>query len=337
MCAEIETIINHFIQAKIQNMFNLKQYRTVLCLFGTLSMVGLNSCEKSTMEPVDETVTPGELKYPLFVEYWGVLPEYKIADFGLVKAEDVPEGTDIVHLFVFDKSKGSDGTWKITNRFDSEYNMPIQKEEIPVTIVDGIRLIQDRGIRVIFSIFTPKVVDAQDADLFAKTCLAFTEKWKLDGVEIDLEGEPTSTHLLPALGKYFGPKANNGKILAVVDYNQYNISHIKNANQYLDYVNTMSYWNTSSEIAAVLKPYADAMGDAKKVLIGVGGGPAITPGQATPRGEEIKIAQWLKANSPGTGMMNFIMDADYAVKKTDGSISRSMAYSQGIIANLKPQ
>jgi len=276
------------------------------------------------------------LTFPLFVEYWGLLPEYQMANFGLVRAEDVPEGTNVVHLFVFDKNKNTQtGEWTITNRFASTYAAPVQVEEIPADILEGIRAIQARGIAVVFSIFTPNVTSQADADAFALACYEFVQQWGLDGVEIDLEGYSTSSYLLPSLGAYFGRTANNNKILTVVDYSSRNTQHIGNARQYLDYVSTMSYWNTSQTVANTLSPYASAMGDPSRVLIGVGGGPAINPGQATPSGEEIAIAEWLKTNSPGTGMMNFIMDGNYADLDENGEISRSMTYSEGIINALK--
>ncbi|KGE13450.1 glycosyl hydrolase family 18 protein [Sphingobacterium deserti] len=315
-----------------------KKRMWTLIMIGVLGAASILSCKKETVytEPAQPVANNFSLNYPLFAEYWGLLPEYQIANFGLVKAEDVPDGTNIVHLFVFDKHKdASTGAWVITNRFASSYEAKEQSEEIPADIVEGIRNIQSRGIAVIFSIFTPDVQNEQDADAFASACYEFTEKWQLDGVEIDLEGVPTTPFLIPALGKYFGPESGNNKILAVVDFSNHNLSFIRDGAQYLNYMNTMTYWNTSSTVASVLAPYAEAMGDAKKVLIGVGGGPAINPGQATPRGEEVKIAQWLKSNSPGTGMMNFIMDADYSTLDNAGNVSRSMQYSEGIINALK--
>lgn len=305
--------------------------------------LSLTSCEQSTVAPVEssapataEVDLDAALTFPLFAEYWGLLPEYQTADFGLVRAEDVPEGTNVVHLFVFDKNKNAQtGEWTITNRFGSSYDQPVQEEAIPDDILAGIRDIQSRGIAVVFSIFTPSIANEADADAFASACFDFTETWGLDGVEIDLEGVATSSYLLPALGNYFGRTSESGKILAVVDYNNLNITHIRNANTHLTYVNTMSYWNTSQTVSSVLNSYANAIGDPTRVLIGVGGGPGINAGQATPRGEEVAIAEWLRTNSPGSGMMNFIMDADYSLLDENGNVSRSMAYSEGIIAALK--
>lgn len=269
---------------------------------------------------------------PKFVEYWGVLPEYNFSNQGYVRGQDVPNGTNVVHIFVFDSRKTANGTWQITNRFINN----VQKPEIPQELLTEIRVMQQRGIKVIFSIFTPPLTGATDALAFATAARDFVNQWNLDGIEIDLEGHPTQPYMLPTLGTLFGPLSNSGKILTVVDYNNYNLTHIANANQFLDYMSTMSYWNTSANVSQVLAPYAAAMGDPKKVLIGVGGGPAINPGQATPRGEEKKIAEWLNQNSPGTGMMNFIMDADYNTKGPDGIITRDMGYSQGILSILKP-
>lgn len=323
---------------------NLTVIYLQFCVAFALFMTLFASCEKENVALVesnsasDAEVTNLEaaLTFPLFVEYWGLLPEYQIANFGLVKAEDVPNGTNIVHLFVFDKTKdATTGEWTITNRFGSSYADAIQEEEIPTDIMEGVRALQSRGIAVVFSTFTPNLTDQADAEAFASACYDFAETWGLDGIEIDLEGYATSAYLLPALGAHFGRTSESGKILAVVDYNNFNIQPIRNANQYLTYVSTMSYWNTSATVGNILNSYADAIGDASRVVIGVGGGPAINAGQATTRGEEIAIAEWLKTNSPGTGMMNFIMDADYALLDENGNVSRSMVYSQGIISALK--
>jgi hypothetical protein len=107
--------------------------------------------------------------------------------------------------------------------------------------------------------------------------------WKLDGLDLDLEYGSSHTanidSALTALGKFVGPASKTGRILSVVDYNNYNTAQIKRSRQYIDYVMTMSYWNKATEVMRWVKSYGDAIGDPKNVLIGVGAGCAINAGQ----------------------------------------------------------
>ncbi len=58
------------------------------------------------------------------------------------------------------------------------------------------------------------------------------DKWKFDGIDLDLEygGNTRTANIdtsLIALSKIVGPASKTGRILSVVDYNNYNIAQIK--------------------------------------------------------------------------------------------------------------
>jgi hypothetical protein len=295
----------------------------------------LAACKRDTTGPgtngTDTTVTtPADtIKYltkrPLMVEYWGGCC-YDRSTVGPLDA--IPDSVDVVNIFTLGIGKTTAGTWEFEHRGVSGQN------DWNDVLVQAHNL-QKRGIRVVGTSFAGNLIKLTGADAaaMAKVVKDSLDNWKLDGVDLDLEysnGVHTANidSAVVALAKYVGPDSKTGRILSVVDYNNYNIAQIKRSKQYIDYVMTMSYWNTAKDVLTWVKSYGDAIGAQKNVLIGVGQGCAINAGQQTPAGQETKIADTLRVAAPGTGMMEFVFGCNYHNGK-------DISYTTNIIAHLK--
>lgn len=291
-------------------------------------------CKKehtTTSNPVDVD-TPNTLAArPLMVEYWGGCC-YDRNDVGPLDA--IPDSVDVVNIFTLGIGKTSDGSWEFEHRGVSGYNDWND-------VLTKAHALQKKGIRIVCTSFSGNMVNLSgtEAAKMASIVKDSLDKWQLDGVDLDLEYSGATTRNIDsaviALGKYLGPDSKTGRILSVVDYNNYNIAQIKRTNKYIDYVMTMSYWNTAKQVRSIVKSYSAAIGDVKNVLIGVGQGCAITAGQATPTGEEVKIADTLRMAFPGSGMMEFVFGCSYHHKDANGNITKDVSYTQHIIRHLK--
>ncbi|WP_343671264.1 glycosyl hydrolase family 18 protein [Chitinophaga sp.] len=296
-----------------------------LLLFIMLSMY----CKKehtTTVEPPDILTAR-----PLMVEYWGGCC-YDRNDVGPLDA--IPDSVDVVNIFTLGIAKTSNGSWEFEHRGVSGYNDWND-------VLTKAHALQKRGIRIVCTSFSGNMVNLSgtEAAKMAGIVKDSLDKWQLDGVDLDLEYSGATTKNIDsaviALGKYLGPDSKTGRILSVVDYNNYNISQIKRTSKYIDYVMTMSYWNTAKQVPGIVKSYGAAIGDTKNVLIGVGQGCAINAGQATPAGEELKIADTLRTTLPGTGMMEFVFGCSYHHTDGNGNITKDISYTQNIIRHLK--
>ena len=311
------------------------KFSSTLLFFSVTALIFTASCKKDTKGPVtngpDTTVvTPPKdtikllTKRPLLVEYWGGCC-YDRKDVGPLDA--IPDSVDVVNIFTMGIEKNTAGKWEFEHRGVSGQN------EWSDVLVKA-HALQKRGIRVVATSFAGNLVklSGTEARAMAQMVKDSLDYWKLDGVDLDLEfGDVSSANIdsaVIALGKYIGPASKTGRILSVVDYNNYNVAQIKRTKQYIDYVMTMSYWNKSTDVLKWVKSYGDAIGDPRNVLIGVGAGCAINAGQATPPGEELKIADTLRVASPGTGMMEFVFGCSYRNAK-------DVSYTTNIIKHLK--
>jgi hypothetical protein len=270
-------------------------------------------------------------KRPLLVAYWGGCC-YDRSTVGPLDA--MPDGVDVVNIFTLGIGRTAEGGWEFEHQGVSGQN---EWNDVLTKAHD----LQKRGIRIVATSFAGGLVklSAAAADSMAKVVRDSLNKWKFDGIDLDLEyGNTRSANIdsgIIALGKYVGPSSNTGRILSVVDYNNYNLAQIKRSRQYLDYVQTMSYWNKATDVMNWVRSYGDAMGNRQHVLIGVGAGCAINANQATLPGEELKIADTLRTAAPGSGMMEFIFGCSYHNKDQSGNITKDVSYTTNIISRLK--
>ncbi|TWW00132.1 hypothetical protein FEF09_12370 [Chitinophaga pinensis] len=270
-------------------------------------------------------------KRPAMVSYWGGCC-YDRSSVGPLDA--VPDGVDVVNIFTLGIGRTAAGGWEFEHRGVSGQNEWTD-------VLTKAYALQKRGIRVVATSFAGSLVklSAAAADSMAKVVRDSLDKWKLDGIDLDLEYSSGRTANIDsgviALSKVAGPASGTGRILSVVDYNNYNTAQIKRSKQYLDYVQTMSYWNKANQIRSIVKSYTDAIGSQQNVLIGVGAGCAITAGQQTPAGEELKIADTLRTSFQGAGMMEFIFGCSYHNKDQNGNITKDVSYTTNILARLK--
>lgn len=311
-------------------------------LSGLAMLITLSdSCKRDHDSPPDpgtdtvETRSPfyGKplIKRPLMVVYWGGCC-YDRSTVGPLDA--IPNGVDVVNIFTLGIEKNSAGKWEVEHRGVSGQN----KWEDVLTAAHAL---QKRGIRVVMTSFAGNLVklSAREADTMAKVVKDSLDKWQLDGLDLDLEyGNARSANIdssLIALGKYIGPTSPDGRILSVVDYNNYNLAQVQRSKKYIDYVMTMSYWNRAADVRKWIDSYGTGIGNKQNVLIGVGAGCAINANQATLPGEELKIADTLHTTFTGTGMMEFIFGCSYHTKDQNGNITKDISYTTNILNHLK--
>ncbi|WP_343691354.1 glycosyl hydrolase family 18 protein [Chitinophaga sp.] len=309
---------------------NSSKFPRLLVLF--VIFVACCKKEHTNTTPSPATDTPVLLtQRPLMVEYWGGCC-YDRNDVGPLDA--IPDSVDVVNIFTLGIGKTTNGSWEFEHRGVSGYNDWND-------VLTKAHALQKKGIRIVCTSFSGNMVNLSGAEAAKMAAIVkdSLDKWQLDGVDLDLEYSGATTKNIDsaviALGKYLGPDSKTGRILSVVDYNNYNINQIKRTNKYIDYVMTMSYWNTAAQVLNIVKSYGAAIGNNRNVLIGVGQGCAITAGQATPAGQETKIADTLRTASPGSGMMEFVFGCSYHHKDANGNITKDISYTQQIIRHLK--
>lgn len=268
---------------------------------------------------------------PIMVTYWGGCC-YDRSSVGPLDA--IPDGVDVVNIFTLGIGRTAEGGWEFEHRGVSgqnEWNDVLNKAHT----------LQEKGIRIVATSFAGGLVNLSSAaaDSMAKVVNDSLDKWKFDGLDLDLEYGNTRTANIDsgiiALSKYAGPASETGRILSVVDYNNYNLAQIRRSKQYIDYVMTMSYWNKATDVMKWIQSYGDAIGNRQNVLIGVGAGCAINAGQATIPGEELKIADTLHTSAAGSGMMEFVFGCSYHTKGPNGNITKDVSYTTNIIQRLK--
>jgi len=321
------------------------RYAMVLVCLGTFVFLS-DSCKKDHVsdppvpEPGPDTTHQEDrspfygktlTKRPILVEYWGGCC-YDRSTVGPLEA--LPDSVDVVNIFTLGIGRTAQGGWEFEHRGVSGQNNWND-------VLTKAHALQARGIRVVATSFAGGIVklSAASADSMAKVVRDSLDKWKFDGIDLDLEyGNTRSANIdsgVIALAKYVGPQSGTGRIFSVVDYNNYNLAQIKRSKQSIDYVQTMSYWNKATDVMKWVQSYGDALGDRRNVLIGVGAGCAINAGQATPPGEELKIADTLRTSAPGAGMMEFIFGCSYNNKDQNGNITKDVSYTIGIVRRLK--
>ncbi|PSL30904.1 EndoS/ChiA family endoglycosidase [Chitinophaga ginsengisoli] len=321
--------------------FIVKTSALLLCLSTMLTLS--HSCKKDNNNPpgpgIDTThhedTSPfyGKplTKRPIMVDYWGGCC-YDRSTVGPLDA--MPDGVDVVNIFTLGIGRTAAGGWEFEHRGVSGQNEWSD-------VLTKAHALQKRGIRIVATSFAGGLVKLSSAaaDSMAKIVRDSLDKWKFDGIDLDLEyGNVRTANIdssIIALSKYVGPVSKTGRILSVVDYNNYNLEQIKRSKQYIDYVMTMSYWNKAADVMKWVKSYGDGIGNRQNVLIGVGAGCAINAGQATIPGEELKIADTLKVSAPGSGMMEFIFGCSYHNKDQGGNITKDVSYTTNIIQRLK--
>lgn len=319
------------------------RYTVLLCCLGSTLFLS-HSCKKdgdnNPPEPGPDTTNHEETspfygktltKRPLLVEYWGGCC-YDRSSVGPLDA--LPDSVDVVNIFTLGIGRTAEGGWEFEHRGVSGQNEWSD-------VLTKAHALQKRGIRIVATSFAGGLVklSAAAADSMAKVVKDSLDKWKFDGIDLDLEyGNVRTANIdsgVIALGKYVGPASKTGRILSVVDYNNYNLAQIKRSKQYIDYVMTMSYWNKAADVLKWVQSYGDGIGNRQNVLIGVGAGCAINAGQATIPGEELKIADTLRAAAPGSGMMEFIFGCSYHNKDQSGNVTKDVSYTTNIINRLK--
>lgn len=150
---------------------------------------------------------------------------------------------------------------------------------MPESIFRGIRNLQNRTNppKILISIMdTPETFwNTVNIDIFSYNLMTLIEEWNLDGINIDAEsGMPSDDYietfisLIKSLRSYIGPD----KLLTYTTYGQslYDSEILNATHQYIDMLETMSYWDDIDETIDTFNWYANVMNDPTKIVIGVG-------------------------------------------------------------------
>lgn len=244
-----------------------------------------------------------------------------------VKLQALPEGIDVINLFLLNLSASPDSGTSLSTSFITSKGNSWQE------ILSEARSAQARGMKVCISVMSPNGEltwnSIPDPEAFAKNVHDLVNEWGLDGVDIDPEMSLNESPIKPnenftavvkALSKYFGPLSGTGKILSFVSYElSLDGELLKATNHLFDHVMLMGYFWDYTTMISHFNDYA-AIVDPAKLLPGVS--PA---GPTTPLSEVTELATWQPAGSVKGGMMEYNINAD-----------ADFTYATAIIRIIKP-
>lgn len=223
---------------------------------------------------------------------------------------DVPDAADQVILFA-GGLHDSTGSQVIDTRLMTSTGASFQK------ILDTAHMLQQGGKKVTVSLFMPNdwntTITSDQVAAAAKALVIDT--WKLDGIDLDIEGRQSSdlkqdTDLVKSLSKYFGPKSGTGKIMSAVVYMSDGFNVLKGTKGCFDHVSTMNYWAVSGgQNQSTFTSIINAGVPAGQVLFGVSAEKSF---RSTSTGPNVKKStQWQPTQGKKGGMMIFDIGGDY--------------------------
>eukprot|EP01084_Bolivina_argentea_P029923 55515_1 len=200
---------------------------------------------------------------------------------------------------------------------------------------------RDTNQQVLLSILdTPEIHWYPDVDIdqFAQNIATSVEEWGLGGIDVDAESgmsDPsqqyvkTFVHLIKSLRKYL----SSSKIITYTCYTQseWDTQIISQCKDDIEHINTMAYWNGTEAQIGLYQHYANDIGDANKVGIGVSAGDGVS---STTLDTVKGVANWLRDNNDikQKRMMLWSLTRDIKeITTTDNCI-----YFDTIYANITP-
>lgn len=256
---------------------------------------------------------------PQFVVYWlGYSPSPPAI-------QSLPQGIDVVNLFVLNLTSGSGGTTLDTDFITSHGTTWTD-------ILSQAQAARAKGVKVCVSIIPPRDGltwnTIPDPQTFAQNVYNLVTEWNLDGIDIDPEQggmvppDQNFITVLQALSQHFGPQSATGLRMSYVTFNYaFDQSLLQATAQLFDVVMLMGYTWTFSQMTTEFGMYSSVV-SSQNLMFGIGGSP-----WSTSYDETIDLAQWQPAAPapPKAGMMEFNINDD-----------ANYQFALGILEVLKP-
>ena len=259
-----------------------------------------------------------------FVVYWLGYHENPPA------IQSLPQGIDVVNLFLLNLTTSSGGT-------TIDYNYITSQGTTWDEILSQAHAAQANGVKVCVSILPPNNSliwnTIPDPETFAQNVYNLVTEWGLDGIDIDPEqgggvDNDVFVSVVQALSKYFGPASGTGLIMSFVSYELFNDQPVlEPCASLFSYVMLMGYFWPESEMIQQFEAYAAIVGN-QNLMFGIGGDP-----WQTPLSETQALAAWEPADSMKGGMMEFNINDDTNYQAAEAIIaalsSRSASAASG--------
>jgi hypothetical protein len=229
----------------------------------------------------------------------------------------LPEGIDVVNLFLLNLTSSPEGT-------TIDYNYITSQGLTWEEILSQAHAAQANGVKVCVSIIPPNQDliwnTIPDPETFAQNVYGLISEWGLDGIDIDPEqggvvDNDTFVAVAQALSKYFGPASGTGLIMSFVSYELTNDTPVlQPCASLFDYVMLMGYFWPFDIMVQEFTAYAKLVGN-QNLLFGIGGDPF-----QTPLSETKQLAEWEPTPAPKGGMMEFNINDDPTFQSAEAII-----------------
>jgi hypothetical protein len=191
----------------------------------------------------------------------------------------------------------------------------LTKNYSPSTIQGWIKEVQQNGTKVLFSINSPQFAQV-DPNAFAQNVQQHIEQWGVDGVDIDYEPQDFSQHQanVIAVVNQLRSVLGDGALLTAPIYAPWLNYHdfLREFAIPLNYLTTMDYtpYPGLDQTTSLYNQYAQAIGTASKLGIGVS---CMGPQQSqdlTPLDDVVKLCTWEPEGQTKQGIMLYTFSYD---------------------------
>ncbi|AOM75707.1 endo-beta-N-acetylglucosaminidase family protein [Pedobacter steynii] len=224
-----------------------------ICLLG-LALLGFGTACKKNPPTTGTDVTTGTLidyknsPHQLSVGYYRTWRDSVTESGNATSMRRLPDSLDMVMVFP-DYTPPENAYWNV-----------LKTNYVPYLHTKGTKVIITIG-----DLNSATTTGGQDSTGYAAWAKTIYDKWvteyNLDGIDIDVESNPTGTTLtkkvaaVKALSKYFGPRSGTGKKF-IYDTNQNPTTFFTSIYKLIDYTFLQAYGRSTSNLTSTFNLYA---------------------------------------------------------------------------------
>jgi hypothetical protein len=315
-------------------MKNLK-----ICLIGLAMLSFGTACKKNPPVTGTEVVTAGSLidyknsKHQLSVGYYRTWRDSVTETGNKTSMRRLPDSLDMVMVFP-DYTPPENAYWNV-----------LKTNYVPYLHTKGTKVIITIG-----DLNSATTTGGQDSTGYAAWAKTINDKWvteyNLDGIDIDVESNPTGTTLtqkvaaVKALSKYFGPRSGTGKKF-IYDTNQNPTSFFTSIYKLIDYTFLQAYGRSTSNLTSTFNLYAPYITPDKFLPgfsfyeeNGSNWGDVLYP-DPNLQSRCYNYARWQPTQGTKGGVFSYALDRDIP-SKTDQIIAADYAVTKRLIKIMNP-
>lgn len=315
-------------------MKNLK-----ICLIGLALLSFATACKKNPPVTGEEVVTTGSLidyknsKHQLSVGYYRTWRDSVTESGNKTSMRRLPDSLDMVMVFP-DYTPPENAYWNV-----------LKTNYVPYLHTKGTKVIITIG-----DLNSATTTGGQDSTGYAAWAKTMHDKWvteyNLDGIDIDVESNPTGTTLtkkvaaVKALSKYFGPRSGTGKKF-IYDTNQNPTTFFTSIYKLIDYTFLQAYGRSTSNLTSTFNLYAPYITPDKFLPgfsfyeeNGANWGDVLYP-DPNLQSRCYNYARWQPTQGTKGGVFSYAIDRDIP-SKTDQIIAADYAVTKRLIKIMNP-